>query len=87
MTSLWPPSTARRRTTTPAFLLPSGLRSPLLDLLDVRYIVQDAGLPPNRDDVRALDAETRAVFSTPRVIVHERDSAPRTPGSCMMCDP
>ena len=60
-----------------AFLLPSGLRSPLLDLLDVRYIVQDAGLPPNRDDVRALDAETRAVFSTPRVIVHERDPAPQ----------
>ena len=27
-----------------AFLLPSGLRSPLLDLLDVRYIVQDAAL-------------------------------------------
>ena len=59
-----------------AFLLPSGLRSPLLDLLDVRYIVQDAALPPYRDDVRALRAETRVVFSTPRVIVHERDSAP-----------
>ena len=27
-------------------------------------------------DVRALRAETRAVFSTPRVIVHERDSTP-----------
>ena len=59
-----------------AFLLPSGLRSPLLDLLDVRYIVQDASLPPDRDDVRALRAETRVVFRTPRVIVHERDSAP-----------
>jgi hypothetical protein len=59
-----------------AFLLPSGLRSSLLDLLHVRYIVQDAALPSYRDDVRALDAETRAVFSTPRVIVRERDSAP-----------
>ena len=59
-----------------AFLLPSGLGSPLLDLLDVRYIVQDAALLPYRDDVRALRAETRVVFRTPRVIVHERDSAP-----------
>jgi len=59
-----------------AFLLPSGLRSSLLDLLDVRYIVQDAALPSYRDDIRALDAETRAVFSTPRVIVRERDLAP-----------
>lgn len=59
-----------------AFLLPSGLRSPLLDLLDVRYVVQDAALPPARDDVQALGTETRAVFSTPRVIVHERDSTP-----------
>jgi hypothetical protein len=59
-----------------AFLLPSGLRSPLLDLLDVRYVAQDAQLPPPRDDVRTLRAEGRVVFSTPRVIVHERDSAP-----------
>jgi hypothetical protein len=59
-----------------SFLLPSGLRSPLLDLLDVRYIVQDATLPPYRDDVRALHAGSRVVFRTPRVIVHERDSAP-----------
>ena len=56
-----------------AFLLPSGLRSPLLDLLG---IVQDAGLSPTRRDIRALRDETRAVFSTPRVIVRERDSAP-----------
>jgi hypothetical protein len=59
-----------------AFLLPSGLRSPLLDLLDVRYIVQDAELPPSRDDVQALRTDGRVVFSTPRVTVHERDSAP-----------
>jgi hypothetical protein len=58
------------------FLLPTGLRSSLLDLLDVRYIVQDATLPPYRNDVRDLNAGTRVVFRTPRVIVHERDSAP-----------
>jgi hypothetical protein len=59
-----------------AFLLPSGLRSRLLDLLGVRYILQDAALSPSRRDIQALRAETRAVFSTPRVIVRERDSAP-----------
>jgi hypothetical protein len=59
-----------------AFLLPSGLRSPLLDLLDVRYIVQDAALPAYRHDIRTLRADMRVVFRTPRVIVHERDSAP-----------
>jgi hypothetical protein len=59
-----------------AFLLPSGLRSPLLDLLNVRYIVQDAELRSSRDDIQTLRTEGRSVFSTPRVIVHERDSAP-----------
>jgi len=59
-----------------AFLLPSGLRSPLLDLLNVRYIVQDTELRSSRDDVQTLRTEGRSVFSTPRVIVHERDSAP-----------
>jgi hypothetical protein len=59
-----------------AFLLPSGLRSPLLDLLDVRYIVQDGVLSPSRQDIQTLRTETRVVFSTPWVIVHERDSMP-----------
>ena len=44
MTSSWPPSTARRRTTTPPFCSPPVCARPLLDLLDVRYIVQDAEL-------------------------------------------
>ncbi len=56
-----------------AFLLPSGLRSPLLDLLNARYIVLDADLPPDRDDVLALDAAARQVFRTPEVILYERD--------------
>jgi hypothetical protein len=59
-----------------AFLLPSGLDSPLLDLLDVRYVVVDAALPRNRDDVRALRTGARAIFRTPRVAVYERDAAP-----------
>ena len=56
-----------------SFLLPSGLRSPLLDLLNVRYVVLDAGLPAYRGDVRAMTAEARVVFRTPEVIVYERD--------------
>ena len=60
-----------------AFLLPSGIRSPLLDLLDVRYVLVDATLPPDRDDVLALTAGRREVFRTPDVVVYERDPAPR----------
>ena len=55
-----------------AFLLPSGLRSPLLDLLDVRYVVLDADLPADRDDVLTLEAKAREVFRTPEVILYER---------------
>ncbi len=55
-----------------AFLLPTGVRSPLLDLLDVRYVLIDATLPPDRDDVLALTEGRREVFRTPRVIVYER---------------
>ena len=55
-----------------AFLLPSGLRSPLLDLLDVRYIVLDRELPRQRDDVVRVRENAREVFRTPRAIVYER---------------
>ena len=58
-----------------AFLLPTGLRSPLLDLLDVRYIVLDADLPADRDDVLTIEADARQVFRTPEVILYERDPA------------
>ena len=57
-----------------SFLLPSGLDSPLLDLLNVRYIVLDAGMPPNRDDVRAVTSGAREVFGAPEVVVYERSS-------------
>ncbi len=58
------------------FLLPTGVRSPLLDLLDVRYVLIDAALPPNRADVLALTEGRREVFRTPEVIVYERDRRP-----------
>ncbi len=46
----------------------------LLDLLSVRYIIIDAGLPQNRDDVRALTQGNREVFRNNRVIVYENVS-------------
>jgi hypothetical protein len=55
-----------------AFLLPSGLDSPLLDLLNVRYVVLDAALPRRREDVAALTAQARRVLRTPRVHVLAR---------------
>ncbi|MBA3450864.1 MAG: hypothetical protein H0T18_06605, partial [Chloroflexia bacterium] len=60
-----------------AFLLPAGVDSPLLDLLDVRYVVMDASLPPYRDDVVALRTGAREVFRNRMVIVYER--APELP--------
>jgi hypothetical protein len=57
-----------------AFLLPSGLESPLLDLLDVRYVALDAELPRRRKDVATLTAESRRVFRAPNVDVYERSA-------------
>jgi hypothetical protein len=59
-----------------AYLLPTGVRSPLLDLLAVRYVVVDATIPPDRDDVVGLTAGRREVFRTPRVVVYESISPP-----------
>jgi hypothetical protein len=47
----------------------------LLDLLNVRYIVIDARLPQNRDDVLALKNGNREVFRNDSVIVYENTSA------------
>lgn len=58
-----------------AYLLPSGVRSPLLDLLNVRYVLVDATLPPDREDVVALTTGRREVLRTRDVVVYERDSA------------
>jgi hypothetical protein len=59
-----------------AYLLPSGVDSPLLDLLSLRYVVVDASLPEERDDIVALTAGRREVFRTERVVVYESDPAP-----------
>lgn len=59
-----------------AFVLPSGVRSPLLDLLDVRYVLVDASLPPDRDDVRALQEGRHEVFRNDRVVIYEREPIP-----------
>lgn len=59
-----------------AYVLPSGLRSPLLDLLNVRYVVVDASLPSGRADVAAIAAEGREVFRSPLAVVYDRVTAP-----------
>ncbi|MBA2753263.1 MAG: YfhO family protein [Chloroflexia bacterium] len=59
-----------------AYLAHTGVRSPLLDLLSVRYVLVDATIPPGRDDIVALTAGRREVFRTPLVVVYERVSPP-----------
>lgn len=59
-----------------AFLLPSGTSSPLLDLLDVRYVVVDASLPQDREDIAALREGRRAVFRNDAVVVYESEDGP-----------
>jgi hypothetical protein len=59
-----------------AYLLPSGTSSPLLDLLDVRYVLIDASLPQNREDVIALREGRREVFRNNQVIIYETEDFP-----------
>ena len=59
-----------------SFLLPSGTRSPLLDLLDVRYVLIDASLPQDRDDVLALREGRREVFRNNEVFIYESEGLP-----------
>jgi hypothetical protein len=54
-----------------AFVLASGTGSPLLDLLDVRYVVVDLSLPLDRDDAVALRAGRHEVFRTSSAVVYE----------------
>jgi len=58
-----------------AELRPNGVESPLIDLLNVRYILIDASLPPDRDDVAALTAGRREVFRNDLVVVYENPDA------------
>jgi hypothetical protein len=59
-----------------AYLLPSGTGSPLLDLLDVRYVLIDASLPQDREDVAALRDGRREVFRNNEVIIYETEDFP-----------
>jgi hypothetical protein len=59
-----------------AYLFPSGTGSPLLDLLDVRYVLLDASLPRDREDVARLTAGKVEVFRTDLVAVYEAERPP-----------
>ncbi|MCC6313107.1 MAG: hypothetical protein IT337_03775 [Thermomicrobiales bacterium] len=59
-----------------ASLLASGVGSPLLDLLDVRYLLVDAAIPPDRADIVALARGRHEVFRTPLVVIYARDAPP-----------
>ena len=60
-----------------AFVSDEGANSPLLDLLNVRYVLVDASLPSDRADVRALAAGRREVFRTDRMVAYETQPEPR----------
>ncbi len=57
-----------------ANVLPTGLASPLLMLLNTRYVLVDATLPPDREDVASLQEDRQEVFRTDDVIVFEEPS-------------
>lgn len=54
-----------------ANLLNTGVNSPLLDLLNVRYIVVDRNIPENRDDHQALAEGRIEVYRDEQVIIYE----------------
>jgi hypothetical protein len=61
-----------------ANLLYTGVASPLLDLLNVRYIVVDRNIPESRDDHKALAASRVEVYRDQYAIVYEsRTAQPR----------
>jgi Bacterial membrane protein YfhO len=58
------------------YLRPTGVGSKqLLNMLNVRYILVDAHLPQDRDDVVALTKGKREVFRTKDVIVYQNPNA------------
>jgi hypothetical protein len=59
-----------------AYLFPSGTGSLLLDLLNLRYVLLDASLPRDREDVARLTAGKAEVFSTDLVAVYEAERPP-----------
>jgi hypothetical protein len=58
-----------------ANLLYTGVSSPLLDLLAVRYIVVDRNIPETRDDHRALAERGVAVYRDDNVVIYEMPTA------------
>jgi hypothetical protein len=58
-----------------ANVLASGLDSPLLDLMNVRYIVIPATIPPGRDDLAGLITTYPVVYRDADVQIVERTSA------------
>jgi hypothetical protein len=58
-----------------ANILPSGLDSPLLDLLGVRYVVVPDEIPPGRPDLLHLSQRNQTVFAGNGVRVVENASA------------
>jgi hypothetical protein len=58
------------------YLLPEGADSPMLALLNMRYVVLDTSLSPDRPDVAALTAGRREVFRDEFVAVYEAVTAP-----------
>jgi hypothetical protein len=61
-----------------ASVLPSGLDSPLLDLLNVRYFVVRAEVPPGRPDLLHLSQRHRTVFADGAFrVLRASDALPR----------
>ncbi|MER3485953.1 MAG: hypothetical protein C4345_08285, partial [Chloroflexota bacterium] len=61
-----------------ANILPAGLTSPLLDLLNVRFIVIPATIPPERSDLTKLVTTLPVVYRDDSVqIVENREALPR----------
>jgi hypothetical protein len=58
-----------------ANLLYTGVDSPLLDLLNVRYIVVDRAIPESRDDHQALARSRIEVYRDENVIIYESPEA------------
>lgn len=58
-----------------AMLRTTGVQSPLLDMLNVRYLVVDAGLPSDRSDLAKLANGRKIVFKNSQVVVYENPSA------------
>ncbi len=54
-----------------ANLLPAGFHSPLLNMLNVRFLLVDARIPADRPDVVALRQDRQEVFRNDEVVIYE----------------